>query len=60
MVMGVAFRQMQPKSKRHQRARHYQLKGYRLIQEGHGDDRANEGREREICACAGCAEVSQG
>src|SRR5262245_23841073 len=57
MLVLVSLREMKPNADSHQYTGCRKLGGDRLVQEDHGNDRAQEGSRREISARAGCAEI---
>src|SRR3954471_12683463 len=60
MLVLVPFGQMQPEAGGHQGARDQETGRQRVAQEQDGQDRADEGRQREIGAGAGGAKMAQG
>jgi hypothetical protein len=60
VIMLMAFGQMQPEAKSHQRAGEGELSHERLTEENDRDGRAKEWSKREISACPRAAEMTQG
>ena len=59
MLVLMPFSKMQIHARRHEQGGRDQGPCDRLAEQGNRDRRADKGRGRKICSCAGCTEMPQ-